>query len=191
MASTFFQDNPNLVSEILVKPDEINQYFLNIESIIKNIGLLKEFSIVGFTEKELGINTNERLLNLARIRNAMISYNINTPIHIFGCMDPIATPLYFLFGADLFDGLNWIRFAFHKGRAVYHSNYSELKHEGKSPDKDAFMENLFSNYFYMKDLQIEMSNFLTTLDFSEFEHNGELFEKIYNLLLRGEHQNGR
>ena len=45
------------------------------------------------------------------------------PIHIFGCSDPKSIILLVLSGADIFDGLGWIKHAF---------NEKELKNDERS-----------------------------------------------------------
>ena len=61
---------------------------------------------------------------------------METPIHVFGSLDTVTTPMYFLAGADIFDGLTWLRFAFHGGYTVYKHNYGALKFGVAT--KDAF-----------------------------------------------------
>ena len=85
---------------------------------------MASFDILGFTEKELGSSIFERASNLYQIRKALYNADIDTPIHIFGCLDPLSATLYFLCGADIFDGLSWLRFSFKNGTAMYLNHYS-------------------------------------------------------------------
>lgn len=83
------------------------------------------FHALGVTEKELGGNFKERMINIARIRKALNGVGLeNMPIHIFGSLDTVSTPLYFVAGADIFDGLTWLRFAYYKGMTIYRQNYA-------------------------------------------------------------------
>ena len=75
--------------------------------------------MIGFTEKELGDTLTERLLNLARLRQVLDTYRVSAPIHLFGALDPLYSPLYFAAGAEIFDGLSWLRYAYHDGLAVH------------------------------------------------------------------------
>jgi hypothetical protein len=71
--------------------------------------------------------------NIAKLRNALTKAGIDIPIHVFGSLDSVTTPLYFLAGADVFDGLTWLRFAFHEGQTLYKQNYGALHLGVKTP----------------------------------------------------------
>ena len=45
---------------------------------------LRDFDVIGFTEKEIGNSVLDRMNNIAKLRIAMRKANINKPIHIFG-----------------------------------------------------------------------------------------------------------
>ncbi len=47
--------------------------------------------------------------NIAKLRKALDKAGLNIPLHVFGSLDTVTTPLYFLAGADIFDGLTWLR----------------------------------------------------------------------------------
>ena len=53
--------------------------------------------------------------NIAQIRRALDGVGLDTPLHVFGSLDTVTTPMYFMAGADIFDGLTWLRFAFYNG----------------------------------------------------------------------------
>lgn len=60
------------------------------------------FHALGVTEKELGGNFKERMINIARIRKALNGVGLeNMPIHIFGSLDTVSTPLV-LWPAQIF-----------------------------------------------------------------------------------------
>jgi hypothetical protein len=105
----------DVLREILLKPETVDQVRLQIDPIIKNIHRLAEFDIIGMTEKELGDSIRARMANIGKIRRALSGAGLETPIHIFGSLDTVTTPMYFLAGADIFDGLTWLRFVFHNG----------------------------------------------------------------------------
>jgi len=96
----------------------------------------------------------------------------NIPIHVFGSLDPISTPLYFLSGADYFDGLTWLRYAYLDGYAVYNHNFAATQLAlDEQPDQ---MNNHISirNFTYLKNLQDQMRRFLDQDDFGCFCHGG-------------------
>ena len=48
------------------------------------------------------------------------------PIHVWGGLDPISTPLYFFAGADIFDGVSWLRYAYYNGVAICSESHCVL-----------------------------------------------------------------
>ena len=84
--------------------------------------------------------------------------------------------MYFLAGADIFDGLTWLRFAFHEGHTVYKQNYGALKYGvgTKAHVIDARCWN--DNYYYMKEMELEMRRYLNSHDFATFKYHSDLFQ---------------
>jgi len=70
--------------------------------------------VIGFPERELGPNIIQACIFIKRLRHKLDENKIFKPIHIFGCSDPKSIILFVLSGADLFDGLGWIKYAFSK-----------------------------------------------------------------------------
>ena len=95
----------NNLCTMLLKCEQANQRYIDIQSILRHINELGRFDIVGLTEKELGKSLLDRMYNIARIRQELDRCGINSPIHIFGSLDPVTSILYFLSGAEIFDGL--------------------------------------------------------------------------------------
>ena len=106
---------------LLLKPETRRQMTLNatIQAALSNVQLLSTFDIIGVTEKELGSTPLDRMTQIARLRVAMDDGGIEAPLHIFGALDPLSVCLYFLSGAEIFDGLTWLRFRYHDGLCVY------------------------------------------------------------------------
>jgi hypothetical protein len=118
---------PGACVELLIKPENSQAKQFNeapIGNICKKIHDLAPFQIIGVTEKELGRSLLDRMNNIAKIRGALDNVGLKMPIHIFGSLDPLTSPLYFLAGADIFDGLTWLRYGYTDGFAVYKQNYS-------------------------------------------------------------------
>jgi len=167
---------------ILLKPETADQRYLPMRSVLRpeHVRALGAFDIVGITEKEIGNSLLERMKNIADLRRAMIAVGLDyVPIHVFGSMDTVATPLYFLSGADIFDGLTWLRYAFHKGLTVYRHNYAAL---GIGLTTKTYVVDgrcWFNNYYQMKDMELEMRRFLYDGDFSCFTHHSEFFRKAH------------
>lgn len=70
------------------------------------------FDILGIPEREIGANVIQRAKFISCLRNELDKRGIVKPIHIFGCSDPVSMVLFVLSGADFFDGLGWIKYAF-------------------------------------------------------------------------------
>lgn len=169
--------------EILLTPETPSQTLLKVSSIKDNIHGLAEFDIIGVTEKEIGNSIFDRMRNIAELRRALSAAGMDKPIHVFGSLDTVTTPLYFLAGADVFDGLTWLRFAFHEGQTLYKQNYGALKLgvASKAHLIDARCWN--DNYYYMKELELEMRRYLNQNDFAAFKHHGDLFKRTLQSVL--------
>jgi hypothetical protein len=100
-------------SDCLLKPDRPHRP-LEIGRLDESTAVsLRDFDIVGVAEKDLGNTVVDRLVNVCRLRDLLGRVGLaNKPIHVFGALDPLYTPLYFAAGADIFDGLSWLRYAF-------------------------------------------------------------------------------
>lgn len=168
-------------SEILFKTESKSQRYLNVDDVICNVHSIAEFDILGVTEKELGGSAIQRMLNISRIREALTSVGLKTPIHVFGSLDTISTVLYFLAGADIFDGLTWLRYAFMDGQTVYKHNYGAKELGITFEDYRVNGKVWNDNYYYLQKLKEDMEKFLHTQDFSSFTHNSDFFRKANEL----------
>jgi hypothetical protein len=179
-AHSMWSGRSGFVREILLKPESEGQRFLQMDNVIAHIHALSDFDVIGVTEKEVGPSLLERMKNIAQLRVALDTAGLDKPIHVFGSLDPVTTPLYFLAGADIFDGLTWLRFAYVNGQTVYKHNYAATAFalSTRAHMIDGLCWN--HNYYYLIDLQLEMRGFLTNHDFRDFKHNGELFRTSLN-----------
>ncbi|WP_210266360.1 hypothetical protein [Mesorhizobium sp. NZP2077] len=144
----------DLMREILLKPETEAQNLLQIENIVTAVHGLAGFDAIGVTEKEIGNSILARMQNIARLRKALSEAGIRVPIHVFGSLDTVTTPLYFLAGADIFDGLTWLRFAFHEGHTLYKQNYGALNLGVKTPAHVIDGRCWNNNYYYMTELAL-------------------------------------
>lgn len=73
---------------------------------------IDRIDILGFTEKEVALTWSRGINFLTSIRSELqrISPDKYVPIHLFGCFDPKSIIYFFLSGADIFDGLTWLRY---------------------------------------------------------------------------------
>lgn len=118
-AQEFFGARPRLASLMLLKRPSDGSRFHALKSFagedLENLG---SFDVIGVTEREMGETIVDRLFFLAQLRRALDDADVPAPIHVFGGLDPLLTPLYFAAGAEIFDGLAWLRYAFLDGVAV-------------------------------------------------------------------------
>ena len=167
---------------LLIKPETRKQDYIQEKNVIANIAELQAFDVIGFTEKELGNSTLKRMMNISQIRFAMDDAGIKVPIHIYGSLDPITSPLYFLSGAEIFDGLTWLRYGYAEGFACYHHNYGTREIGIERDDDFIKAKTIQDNLSYLLELSNQMRKFLLDVDFDRFEHNSTLLRKSYDLL---------
>jgi|SRR5579872_6173 len=170
------------VRELLLKPETVNQSFLPMDAIGKSAGQMGLFAAIGVTEKEIGNSVFERMKNIARLRRKLHQVGIECPIHVFGSLDTVTTLFYFVAGADIFDGLTWLRYAYSGGRTLYRQDYGivELNIDMKSPKVEALC--WAKNYQYLGDMQQMMRRFLHKEDFTVFgSHADRIRNAIENL----------
>lgn len=171
------------LKELVIKPEtnKPNEQYISVEEIIKNTKKMKSFDILGLIEKELGTTLLDSMVKLCKIRENLNKNKIQKLIHILGSLDPISTPLYFMCGADIFDGVTWLRYSFYEGLTIYQQNYWFRNHL----DSKSFASRLWSfidNFRYLQKLKLQMQNFQRSGDFAVFERNGELFKTIWQTI---------
>lgn len=177
-----------IAREFLVKTTTPDRDFLDIDEIISKVDRFSPFSVIGFTEKEIGSSLLDRMANIGRIRQALMSKGIETPIHIFGSLDTISTILYFVMGADIFDGLTWLRYAYEKGSTVYRQEMAATRYPASTTALNVTERCWQQNYSYLKEMELEMRKFLLSGDFHVFKYNGDVIEGLYHSAL--EHMGG-
>lgn len=180
-----YRANQQMV-EILLRPEK-GKHYLDINPIIANIDRLNHFSIIGITEKEIGRTFLERLKFVATLRRQLDRVGNDAPIHIFGCLEPILMVLYFLAGAEIFDGLSWLRYAYSDGGTVYNREYGVLN-LGVDMNFDALqMQILRNNLNFLIEFSLNMRRFVDTENYEEFgvsymKKIKEIHETIYSEL---------
>ena len=170
-AKTMKLSREDIVREVLIKPETVGQNFVQMEMVLKNVREFAGVGVIGVTEKEIGNSVLERMFNIAQLRQALTKVGLDTPIHVFGSLDTVTTLFYFVAGADIFDGLTWLRYAFKDGRTLYRQDFgiSDLGIATKSYSVEA--QCWHRNYSYMTDMQLEMERFPTNHDFRVFKHH--------------------
>lgn len=181
-ARRFFADYRCQLHTLLIKPETKKQQYVQVKNIVANADELRDFSIVGFTEKELGNSILDRMKNISEIRLAMDDAEVNVPIHIYGSLDPLTSALYFLSGAELFDGLTWLRYGYADGFACYQHNYGARKIGIHRRDDFVKAKTIQDNLSYLVELSHQMRKYLLDGDFSMFEHDATILRESFDLL---------
>ena len=111
MAIEDFSVASRSASDFLVKPASPGES-VNVAKLTEFTGQLRQFSIVGVTAREAGDSLLERCRAIVMLRDLLNHAGLDTPIHVFGAIKPCEVVAYFLCGADIFDGLSWLRLSF-------------------------------------------------------------------------------
>lgn len=178
-AKTLEVPKENSAKSLLLKPETPDARRLNIEKILGHISKMDGFSVIGVTEKEVGKSVLSRMVNIARIRRELDKHFIDLPIHVFGSLDTISTYLYFLAGADIFDGLTWLRYAFHDGDTVYRHAFGTLTLPVDTNSDIVEARCWTSNYQYMRQMQLNMRKFSVDGNYDHFGKHADALKGCY------------
>jgi len=183
-ATLLFEPFPQHMKLFLLKPETKDQHTLKnaITSALGNVGQLARFDIVGVTEKELGSNMLDRMAQIAKLRSAMDAAQVPAPLHVFGALDPLSVCLYYIAGAEIFDGLTWLRYTYHEGVCMYTHNIGPLKYGLHVRDSLIRMRSLADNYYALQTLQQRLREFEATGSFAKLEPHAELLSNASDSL---------
>ncbi|MCY4080283.1 MAG: hypothetical protein OXF54_08570 [Caldilineaceae bacterium] len=183
-AEELFRTRCQHLTLLLLKPESSEQYTLDgtIDSVVEDAAQLGSFDIVGVTEKELGQTMSSRMLQITRLRLAMDDAGVRSPLHIFGALDPLSVSLYFIAGAEIFDGLTWLRYAYKDGVCIYRHNMGVLKYGLHMPDNHLECQIWRDNCNTLQSLQRRMCNFEATRNFGMLKPHAELLSNAYDFL---------
>ena len=105
-----FSKAPRAASDFLVKPADLTE-LVNLPKLAQFTDALKRFSVIGITAREAGDSFLERCRSIVMLRDVLNDAGLDTPVHVFGAIKPYEVLPYFLCGADIFDGLSWLRWS--------------------------------------------------------------------------------
>ena len=178
-ARDFFARRDRFASVLLLKPSE-NSEFHELEKLsTENVALLQAFDIVGVTEKEIGDSIYDRLINIIKLRKLLNAGGASAPIHVFGGLDPLLAPLYFACGAEIFDGLGWLRYAYHDGIAMHRTTGVLLNGQAKERSSPSEFTVWRKNLEEISQLSENMRQFAEQgQNWDAFGHHRELLQAI-------------
>jgi hypothetical protein len=174
---------------MLLKPH--SGVFHNIADLSAGRGELEPFDVIGVTETELGDSLLDRARAIREMRETLDDGGIDAPIHVFGVLDPLLVAFYFMAGAELFDGLTWIRYGTKGGLAVYRDSAAVLGDRlelGTAIRAATAQVEFLDQLAALKRALIDWVG--TRGDFSVFPHNGEALRVAHGRLFGDEHGGG-
>jgi hypothetical protein len=177
-AVQLFAEFPQYGSTLLLKPQAPSEIAIDFTALPQAAKLLSNFSVIGVTEKELGTSLLGRMVNLARLRTLLTQYGLDTPIHVFGALDPLTPPLYMVAGADIFDGLTWLRYGYFRGLAVYPLVHFALCGEADRDESETLIDTVTENYLTLGRLQQQMEKFVDSQELASFHDHSELYATV-------------
>lgn len=177
-ARKLFRKYQQHVHLLLVKPETTTQTLLDeaLKSVIADAAQLGSFDMIGVTEKELGRSMLDRMVQVARLRLAMDDADVKVPIHVFGSLDPLSVCLYYISGAEVFDGLTWIRYGYDNGRCLYTHNLGMLKYGLDVRDDLVKSRAMADNYYCLQALQRRLREFEATKKWDKLAPHEKLIE---------------
>lgn len=181
-AHTLLKSYPNQLRCFLVKPEKRTDKIIPVDQVIANVPYFNRFQILGLTEKELGASVIQRMENCAKIRLALDDAHLSIPIHIFGSLDPISVCLYFISGAEIFDGLTWLRYGYGDGAALYRQNSAARRLGIHHTDDQVKLLTMEHNLLYLSALAMQLRRFLNANDFAQLAPNQEVLKEAFQLL---------
>lgn len=183
-ARRLFREFPDWSTNFILKPNKPKGTVVDVDQIGPIVSELRKFDVIGVTEKELGRGLMDRLKRLLDLRLALNAADIDAPIHIWGGLDPIITPLYFFAGADMFDGISWLRYGYHDGVAVNRESHCVLNGNLTISHDHSVALAQSDNLMALQGLATSMRAFANseTPNFDMFDGRGELFEKTYKVM---------
>jgi hypothetical protein len=156
-ADDFFKGHPIGKKEFLFKRSAELNRTINVRSLTDNIQRLKGFDVIGITKDEMGNSLLERCETIVKVRRSLDSAGLQTPIHVFGCLDPLSILAYFFCGADIFDGLVWLRHGFQDNVAMYQSNFALVNKKWAEYDDSLSLFMYVSNLSSLNRLMVMMN----------------------------------
>ncbi|MBI4965461.1 MAG: hypothetical protein HY913_19445 [Desulfomonile tiedjei] len=167
-ANGLLEANNNYAVDFLLKPETSGEV-INLEAVRQHISAIVKFSVLGAVEQELGASLVERCTTILGLRMLLIGQGSEMPIHVFGSLDPLRSVLYFLCGADIFDGLAWLRYSFRSGLGRYMAQAALIDWELTKATKELQTTYRLENLEFLRKLQGDMQRFASTYDLRTLE----------------------
>lgn len=181
-AKALFAHYPKQMHSLLLKPETATQEYLKtvLKAVTDEPTCLGGIDVVGVTEKELGSSLLDNMQRIAELRLTLDEAGISAPIQVFGALDPITSSLYFISGAEIFDGLTWQRYAYYNGVCVYRANYGALTIGVDRRDTLVDGKTMTDNLNYLRSLELSMRRVAHDQDIRHFAHHQDLLRQAFD-----------
>jgi len=177
LARALFRKFPGCMNSFIIKPWTADSKLVDPSQMTDvDFANLHGFNIIGITEKEIGRDIFERIKRIAKLRQRLDNAKVNVPIQIWGGLDPIMTPLYFFAGAEIFDGVSWLRYAYKDGVAMNRECYAVVSEIGVTASRQL-------NHAYASLDNLTALNNLTIALQQWVDFDGKKFD-MFNLQVR-------
>lgn len=179
---------PDATIDFLIKfPPKTNFNDL-IKDLKDNIEMMNSIHIVGISEKDLGNTISLRLKNLITFKELLYAGGWDGYIHVFGGLEPTLSQLYYLFGADIVDGLSWQKFRYSNNTTLYDSfNYFINLNEYENKmlmiyENLSFLANMSLDLSFLSEARMKLPSILMAYDTDGELTAGELLERVKGVI---------
>lgn len=179
-AREFFSRYRDAARVCLLKPER-SRGFIDSTQLSSVAADLKEFDIVAVTEKELGDTLRERFTQLSQLRKLLNERGVGAPIHVFGGLDPLLTPLYVACGAEIVDGVGWLRYSYSSDddTATYIESRAVLQCDLDTRVPSRLFYTLSDNLTYLRSLKRRLELLIDSGDWRGFSRaRGEALQDL-------------
>jgi hypothetical protein len=178
-ARALFAAHPTRLSVMLLKPERTDG-FIDDARLAPATGDLRGFDIVAVTEKELGNTLLQRLRMVKLLRELLDRGQVTAPLHIFGGLDPLLTPLYIACGAEIVDGVGWLRYAYMEDGAQHLETRAVLDLDLDSRVPTRIFTTVSRNLLFLRDLKHRLEILVSDRNFSAYSPTrGPILEDIW------------
>ena len=139
-----------------------------------------EFQILGLTEKEIAPTWAHGVYFINCLRSALSVLDTKRyiPIHVFGCFDLKTVVRFSLAGADIFDGLTWLRYLFLGGDVLYQREIEYVIPIEQLLTTDLELPMILHNIRDMEQLRSDLTYAIYTNDMERFKEEMSDINKV-------------
>ena len=124
----------------------------------------------------------DRMSQITTLRLAMDEADVKVPLHVFGGLDPLSVCLYYIAGAEIFDGLTWLRYGYKDGLCTYMHNFGIVKYGLHVSDGSVRTRTLTENYYALHTLQQRLREFEATGNYDKLQPHADLISDAFDSL---------